>query len=230
MFDYLAEYAVNFVLVFVAIALFFAPFVGVFWYRNRRQIRQATPHFNYFMERFMTSRESNYLIMVWAMGEALVWFVIPEFLLILVVFMKVHRKFDLVKYDVIGTVIGTIIGFMIHLQNDTFLRVPFVYQRMLDQTHMWFDQYGIWGLLNQPFSGVPYKVFIHVAHEYHFFILFFLIIAVGARIFRYVIVYEATKALYPFCHTFVRKHYAILFVFAIAIFTALLMRVSQIYG
>lgn len=177
----------------------------------------------------MTSPESNYLVMVWAMCEALVWFVIPEFLLILVVFMKVHKKFDLVKYDIIGTVIGTAIGFMIRLSDDTFLRIPFVYQRMIDQTHVWFEQYGIWGLLNQPFSGVPYKVFIHVAHEYHFFIVLFIFIAVFARIFRYVVVYEVTKALYPLCHKFVRKHYSVLFIFAIAIFTALLMKVSHMY-
>lgn len=230
MFDYFINYIFHFAVIFISITLFFAPFVGVFWYRNRRDIKQAKPHFNYFMERFMTSKESNYLILTWAAAEALVWFVIPEFLLILVVFMKVHRKFDLVKYDIIGTVIGTIIGFVVYVQQDVFLRVPYIYQKMLDQTGVWFDQQGIWGLLYQPFSGVPYKVFIHVAHDYHFFIIFFLVIAVVARIFRYVIVYEVTKALYPLCHKFVRKHYAILFVFAIAIFTALLMRISQIYS
>lgn len=230
MFDYVINYIQHFIVVFAAIVLFFAPFVGIFWYRNRQEIAKSKPHFNYFMERFMMSKESNYLILTWAMAEALVWFVIPEFLLILVVFMKVHRKFDLVKYDIIGTVIGTLIGFVIHLQTETFLRVPYVYQRMLDQTEIWFDRYGVWGLLNQPFSGVPYKVFIHTAHEYSFFIVFFLIIAVVARIFRYIIVYEVTKALYPLCHRFVRKHYGVLFIFAIAIFTALLMRISQIYS
>lgn len=230
MFEYLTHYLLNFVLIFGAIVLFFAPFMAVFWYRNRSQIKESRPHFNYLMERFMTSPESNYLVMAWAAGEAIVWFVIPEFLLILVIFMKLHRKFDLVKYDIIGTAIGTIIGFSIHMSDETFLRVPYIYQRMLDQTYEWFESMGIWGLLNQPFSGVPYKAFVHEAHGYGFFIPFFLFIAIVARMVRYIIVYEATKALYPLCHKFVRKHYAILFVFAVMIFTALLMRVSQIYG
>lgn len=230
MFDYLSHFILNFIVIFGCITLFFVPFMTVFWYRNRSHIKQARPHFNYFMERFMLSPESNYLVMAWAAGEALVWFVIPEFLLILVIFMKLHRKFDLVKYDIIGTVIGTLIGFTLHVSDQTFLRIPYIYQSMLDHVANWYEHLGIWGLLNQPFSGVPYKVFIHDAEGRGFFIVWFLIIAVTARLVRYVIVYEVTKALYPFFHRFVRKHYAILFIFAVLVFTALLMRVTQIYS
>jgi membrane protein YqaA with SNARE-associated domain len=229
MFDYLVQYAANFFVVLISIAAFSAPFMLIFWWRNRHEIRQSRPHFNYFMERFMMSQESNYLVMIWAASEAIFWFIIPEFLLILVIFMKIHRKFDLVKYDIIGTVIGTVIGFMIHVSDTTFLKVPYIYQRMLDQAHVWFDQMGVWGLVNQPFSGVPYKAFIHEAQDFGFFLPFFIVIAVVARIVRYIIIYEATKALYPFCHKFVRKHYGILIIFATAIFTALLLRVTMIY-
>ena len=220
----------HFVFVFVSMVLFFVPFVGIFYIRNRQQIREKKPHFNQFMERFFASRESNYLVMIWAAAEALVWFIIPEFLLFLMIFMKVKHKINLLKFDIIGTVIGTIIGFIWHASNETMLKIPYVFQGMIDQTHAWFEQFGIWGLAFQPFSGVPYKVFISAAPEYGFAFGLFLVLAVIVRISRYFIAYELTKALFPLFHRFVRKNYAWLFIVGIAVFTGFLLKVSFAYG
>ena len=220
----------NFVVIFGSIVLFMVPFIAVFAIRNRQQILTSRPHFSYFMERFFLSPESNALIMVWAATEAIAWFIIPEFLLFLLIFMKVHRKFDLVKYDLIGTVIGTLIAFWWRLPDAFFAHLPYVRPKMLEHVHTWYDQQGIWGLLHQPFSGVPYKIFTHEAADYHFFIPLFLLVAVTARMVRYLVVYEATKALYPFTHKFVRRHYGILFIVACLVFTGLLVRVVRIYS
>jgi hypothetical protein len=228
--DYAVKFLTNFAFIFASMALFFAPFVAVFWWRNRHDIRASKPHFNFFMEQFFTSRESDYLVLAWAALEALVWFIIPEFLLILIVFMKVHRKVNLVKFDIIGTAIGTFVGLGWVMPEQVLLQVPYIYPKMLEQVHKWYEQHGVWGLAFQPFSGVPYKVFIEQASSHHFFVVTFLAIAVVARISRYVIAYQLTIGLYPLAHRFVRKHYAILFAFASAIFTALLLRVTQIYG
>lgn len=227
--DFIISYVLNFLLVFISIGAFFAPFVAVFWWRRREHIRQNTPHFNYFMEKFFLSRESNALVLMWAAAEAVVWFVIPEFLLILIMFMKVQRKAQLVIYDVIGTVIGTVIAISLHLQDGMLLKLPYVYQGMISNVSDWFGEHGMLGIFFQPFSGVPYKVFNAQALDFGFFIPAFIILAVIARMLRYLIVYEVTKALYPFVHKYVRKHYAILFVLATAIFTALLMKVSYSY-
>jgi hypothetical protein len=143
--------------------------------------------------------------------------------------MKVRRKMQLVTYDIIGTIIGTIIALLLHLPEKALLSVPYIYQGMINHVHQWFGEHGIWGIFFQPFSGVPYKVFNALAVDYGFFIPFFIILAVATRMIRYLIIYEVTKALYPFVHRFVRKHYAILFVVAMAIFTILLTRVSNIY-
>lgn len=226
----IGHYLIHFCFVFGSMALFFAPFVAVFYIRHRRQILESRPHFNFFMERFFASPEANWLVFAWAATEAVFWFIIPEFLLFLMIFMKVKRKINLLKYDIYGTIVGTIVGFMAHASSRTLLRVPYVFQGMIDQVHFWYDKYGIWGLVFQPFSGVPYKVFTSLATDYHFFFVWFLLIAVVARISRYLIAYEVTKALYPLLHKFVRKHYAVLFVVAIMIFTGLLLRVASIYG
>lgn len=182
------------------------------------------------MEKFFHSSESNALIATWAAAEAIIWFVIPEFLLVLIMFMKVRRKIELVKYDILGTVIGTVIALLFHLPEKALLSLPYIYQGMITHVHQWFGEYGIFGIFFQPFSGVPYKVFNALALDYGFFIPFFIILAVVARMIRYLIIYEITKALYPFVHRFVRKHYAILFIVAMAIFTILLMKISNTYA
>ena len=211
-------------------ALFFLPFVAVFAYRNRSSILQSKPHFNYFMERFFLSRESDALVFCWAAAEAIFWFIIPEFLLVLVMFMRLHRKFDLIKYDILGTVVGSLIAIYIRLPTSSFLQLPYIRPRMLEQVTIWFQEHGILGLLNQPFSGVPYKVFTHVAPDFHFFVPLFIVVAVAARMVRYLVAYQVIKALYPALHGYVRKHYLRLFVVAIAIFTFLLMHVVALYS
>lgn len=226
----IGSFIVNFLIIFIAICLFFLPFIAIFWYRNRVEINEKKPHFNYFMEKFFHSTESNVLIAIWAFAESIIWFVIPEFLLILMMFMKVRRKIQLVIYDVIGTVIGTIVAILIHLPEHTLLKIPYIYKKMIIDVHHWYTEHGIFGIFFQPFSGVPYKVFNALALDYNFFIPLFIILAIVARMVRYIVVYELTKAFYPFFHKFVKKHYAILFVFAIAIFTFLLMRVSNTYS
>lgn len=224
------DFLQNFVFIFCSIALFFLPFIGVFFWRNHLEIRRVGPHFNFFMERFFKSRESNALVFCWAAAEALVWFVIPEFLLLLVIFMKIRGKLDLVLYDIAGTIAGSLLALSLHMSTSHFLTLPYIREGMLTQVHHWYDLQGIWGLAHQPFSGVPYKVFLHAAPSYDFFIPLFLLVAIAARIVRYVVVYEATKALYPLLHRFVRKHYARVFILAVAIFTPLLMRVVAIYS
>jgi hypothetical protein len=219
----------NFTGLLASVALFFLPFVAVFTWRNRVAIRESRPHFNYFMERFFMSSESNALVFAWAAAEAVAWYVIPEFLLVLVVFMRVHRKIDLIKYDMLGTVAGTLLAWYWRLPQQTFLQLPYVRPRMLAQVGAWYSRHGILGLLYQPFSGVPYKVFIHQAAAAHFFFIWFILLAVAARMVRYVVAYEATKALYPLTHRFVQKHYAVLFVCAIAVFTFLLLHVVALY-
>lgn len=226
----MVTFLVNFLYIFAAMALFFVPFVCVFAWRHKREIEASQPHFNYFMEKFFASRESNYLVMTWAAAEAIFWFIIPEFLLVLMVFMKVKGKINLVKYDIYGTIIGTLIALYLHLPQQTMLKIPYIQQGMIDQVHFWYQQHGILGIFYQPFSGVPYKVFNHAAPDYQFFIPLFLVLAIVARMARYIIIYEFAKALFPVLHPFVRKHYGYLFVVAIALFTISLMRVVDIYA
>lgn len=219
----------NVALVGGSILLFCAPFILYFFIRHRKKILEVKPGFNQFMERFFESPSLNWLVFAWAVAEALIWFVIPEFLLFLVVFMKIRHRTNLLIYDILGTIVGTIVGLTIHVSRETMLQIPYVYEGMFTQVHDWFKDMGVWGLIHQPFSGVPYKVFLNIAPEYELNLLLFLILAIVLRVGRYAIFYVLFWLAYPALHKFVYKHYAILLVVAVIVFSLLLMKVSTNY-
>lgn len=221
--------ALSYLLVLSTIVLFMAPF---FWWYRREHYEKEQPQisFNRQLENFFMSRQANYLIFCWAMGEAIFWYVIPEFLLLLVVFMRVRRKHQLLSYDIYGTVAGSLLALMIRTPASVFDRLPFLQPAMITQTQHWFDQLGVWGLLHQPFSGIPYKVFLYVAHDYQFFIPLFLVVAIAARVARYAIAYLALTLIYPPLHKYVYNNYVRLFLLVVFVFTILLLRVYNIYN
>lgn len=219
----------SYLFVLVTIVLFMAPF---FWWYRRQRYGDDQPQvsFNRELENFFMSKQANYLVFFWAMGEALFWYVIPEFLLLLVVFMRVRRKHQLLSFDIYGTIAGSVLALIMRVPASVFDRLPFLQPAMVTQTQHWFDQLGVWGLLHQPFSGIPYKIFLYVAHDYHFFIPFFLVVAVVARITRYAIAYAILHLIYPPLHKYVYDNYVRLFLIAIFVFTMLLLRVYNIYN
>jgi hypothetical protein len=230
MLNAVVAYLLHFMFVLGGMILFFLPFVTVFYFQNRQSIHLKKPHFNQFMELFFQSKASNFLVLFWAMGEALFWFIIPEFLLLLLIFMRVKRKKQLLIFDIIGTTAGTIVGLLWVLPRDVLLKIPYIFPSMITQVQQWYEHQGIWALFNQPFSGVPYKVFIAEMHHYALPVVAFVLLAVCVRIARYGIAYYLFVHMYPVFHKFVQKHYAILFTAGIAIFTLMLMRVSSIYS
>ena len=219
----------NIALVGGSIVLFFAPFVLLFFLKHRKQILEKRPGFNQFMDRFFDSPYLNWLVLLWAAAEAVIWFVIPEFLLLLIIFMKVRHRVNLLIYDIIGTIIGSIIGLTLYMSHASMLSLPFVYEGMFTKVHEWFQSMGVWGLVNQPFSGVPYKVFLNMAPEFGLNVVLFLLLALVLRIGRYAIFYGVFWLAYPALHRFVYKNYMVLFILAIVIFSLLLMRVSSLY-
>lgn len=225
----MSDILVNYLVVQFGIILFIAPFFV--WYR-RSHGRDAgeTPPFNHHLEKFFGSRQANYLVFFWAMGEAIVWFVIPEFLLLLMVFMRVKGKRQLVKYDIYGTGAGVLAAYLMNLSSSAIANLPYVQSKMIDEVLQWYDRLGVWGLVHQPFSGIPFKVFTHTAEPYGFPLLLFLVVAVVVRISRYVVAYGMFVAMYPFLHKYVRRNYVPLFFIASFIFSILLYRVYQSYA
>jgi len=219
----------NYLVVQICIILFILPF---YWLYRRKRVKddEKKINLNRHLENFFTSKYANWLVFFWAVGEALVWFVIPEFLLILLIFMRIQRKRKLLFYDIYGTAVGTLIAFAIHIPERLIDKLPYIQPSMVTQVRYWFDAHGIFGLVYQPFSGVPYKVFTHLAPHYHYFMLSFLIFAVIVRISRYYLIYLFLSSIYPVLHTFVYRNYVRLFFIATIIFSILLLKVYTSYG
>jgi membrane protein YqaA with SNARE-associated domain len=229
MFDTLLKVILNYLIVQVCIVLFILPF---YWLYRRKHLPQGEVKvsLNQHIENFFTSRYANWLVFFWAMGEAVVWFVIPEFLLILLIYMRIQRKRELLYYDIYGTAAGTLLAFLIRLPEHSIDKLPYIQPRMVAQVRSWFDAHGIFGLVYQPFSGVPYKVFTHLAPHYHFFILSFLIFAIIVRISRYYLLYLLLSSIYPVLHKYVYKNYVRVFLGATFIFSLILLKVYVSYG
>lgn len=220
-------YILNFFIVLASILLFIAPFFFAYWFAHRESFK--TLGFNHYLENFFSSKQANWLVFFWAAGEALFWFVIPEFLLLLVIFMRVHRKRQMLIADILGTIAGTLVAMVIRLPESALVKIPYIQQRMVDQTHIWFNENGVWGLLYQPFSGVPYKVFTHLSWQYSFSIFAFLFVAIAARIFRYIVAYGLFLSLYPRLHKIVYRNYVPLFLIATLLFSILLYNAYNHY-
>jgi membrane protein YqaA with SNARE-associated domain len=229
MFATLLEILLVYLIVQTTIILFIAPFYLLY---RKKQVPADGPKvgFSQHLEQFFASKYANWLVFFWAAGEAVVWFVVPEFLLLLVVFMRIRSKRQLLFYDIYGTAAGTLVAMVMHLSHAQIIGLPFIKPEMLTHVQRWFDEWGIFGLLHQPFSGVPYKVFTHMAADYQFFLPAFIIFAVIVRISRYWIGYVIFSSLYPVLHRFVYRNYLPLFFIATAIFSVLLYRVYSSFA
>jgi membrane protein YqaA with SNARE-associated domain len=216
----MAIYILNFLIIFVSITLFIAPFFLWFIWRYP----QKKQSFNGQLELFFSSKQANWLVFTWAAAEAVVWFVIPEFLLILVVFMRIKNKRQMLLYDIYGTIVGTIIAFSLHLQTAAIEKLPYIQPKMVEQVHDWYTQSGILALLHQPFSGVPYKVFTISAPNYELSLALFIVFAVAVRLSRYLVMYGIVMLAYPALHKLVYKNYLWLYAGSIAIFSILLYK------
>jgi len=223
MLDLILKVIINYFYCQIAILAFMAPFFAGYWYYSGRKQRDLNIHEH--IERYIGSKFGNALVFTWATSEAIFWFVIPEFLLALVIFMRIHRKKQLLLYDIYGTAFGTLIAYIIHFSPDKVAKLPFITVKMVGKVNTWYDHSGIIALIHQPFSGVPYKVFTHLAPLHHLPFVPFLLFAVVVRISRYYLVYTIFMRLYPILHTYAYRNYIWLMGVATFIFSVFLLRV-----
>lgn len=219
---------INFIFITTSIVFFIMPFFVWYWLNHKESFNKIG--FNHYLENFFSSKQANWLVFFWAAGEALIWFVIPEFLLLMVIFMRVHKKRVMLLFDLAGTVAGTIVAYIIRMPQDAIAGLPYIQEKMVTQTVTWYNDMGILGLANQPFSGVPYKVFTHLAWQYEFSIVLFMVVAVTVRMIRYLVAYGLFVALYPRLHKIVYRNYVALALVAIAIFSILLLKAYNAYS
>jgi hypothetical protein len=217
----------NFLFILASILVFASPFYYFFKRQGHGSIKSHG--INRELEEFFVSKQANYLVFFWAMAEALFWFVIPEFLLLLIIFMRIKRKRELLYYNIFGTIAGTVLAFSINLPAHLIEKLPYIQPAMTKQVAAWFEKSGIFALIHQPFSGIPYKVFAYLAPNYHILIILFIVTAIVVSIARYFVVYYLLDLLYPLLHRYVYRNYVYLFLVVVFIFSLLFIRVYNSY-
>ncbi|MDO4773978.1 MAG: hypothetical protein Q4A37_02530 [Candidatus Saccharibacteria bacterium] len=210
------------------IALFFAPFLLVFYVKNRYKIHK-TVTFAEFMEAFFHAPEAKLLIIAWVFAESLFWFVAPEFLLVFMLFLPKKRGTKIILYDFIGILAGTVVGLLLPLSISFINHTPYVYPGMLTSVSEWYQSYGIFGLLFQPFSGIPYKVFIAEAVTIGLPFVSFIVVAVAIRMTRYAVFFFTFQFIRRFTHTFIGRHFFVYTIIVLVVFSISLLKVALIY-
>lgn len=227
---YISEIILNYLFIQLSILAFVAPFYLIYkYYHPETSFKHLA--LNSHLEDFLSSKQANYLVFIWAASEAIFWFIIPEFLLLLVIFLRVKNKRTLLLYDIWGTAFGTVVGLILSIYtNFDVAYIPYITQNMIQQVQVWYRSLGSLGLFFQPFSGVPYKVFVLNAHYFQINFLWFVVLAVIIRIARYYIFYLIFVGLYPFLHNFISRNYIPIFLISCFIFSAMFLKVYHAYG
>ena len=146
---------------------------------------------------FLTSKRGLYFVMVWSVAESLYWWVFPDYLMMLtgVYVRRFHPKIFI--YATIGTAIGGVgaylTGRLRPLTSAAMIaHVPFVTGKMRLFAEQKMEEQGVVGVIHHPTSGVPFKVFAHLAGQRHLNFAGFISLGISLRAARFIFTYVAT--------------------------------------
>jgi membrane protein YqaA with SNARE-associated domain len=106
------------------------------------------------------------LAFVWALAEATVWPIMPDALLVPLAARRPRSWWRLVLGAALGTIVGGTVSYRIGRSRPDAAAVaalPLVRAPMVQAASRWLAAAGARGVLRQPPSGVPYKVFARLA-------------------------------------------------------------------
>lgn len=160
-------------------------------------------------ERFACSRASIALMLIWAVGEATVWPIIPDFLLVPLVAANRRRSHVLLAAAIAGMALGGIALYLVSYADphhaELLLRyLPLVNDRQIETAHRYLTAHGVVGFFYQPWSGSPFKVWAIIAARTSITPWLAIPIFIVARGARMAIVASVTRVLAGVCRRFMR--------------------------
>ena len=131
----------------------------------RRNLPAKRPTVHERVAAFATSRAALWLVFGWSVAEAMWWPVIPDFLVAPLALAAPSRALLLAGVATAGSVTGGGVAFHLGGMGEWLTaHAPLLTPRMHEQAVAWMGDEGAVGLLRQPLSGIPYKVFaLHAA-------------------------------------------------------------------
>ena len=126
------------------------------------------------------------LALAWGVAEALWWPIVPDFCVFALSPVAPRRWWKLALAAGIGSVLGGAVGFALAASfgSQRFLAAaPLVTGGMINAALSWLAD-GSAGLMRQPLSGIPYKVFVFLAAGLRLNFAAFLLFSTIARSLR----------------------------------------------
>jgi membrane protein YqaA with SNARE-associated domain len=128
--------------------------------------------------------------LVWAIAEATVWPIMPDAVMVPLALRRPRSWWQLVLGGVVGTAFG---GWLSYLDGrrrpgrDRTERLWLVRPAMVTAADRWLAKGGPRGVLRQPATGIPFKVFARVAGARGLAVVPFLVWAVAGRAARFTL-------------------------------------------
>ncbi|MGH2789179.1 MAG: YqaA family protein [Actinomycetota bacterium] len=114
------------------------------------------------VESFAHSRAALAAMSMWAFAEGLAWPVIPDFFIFPLALAAPRRGAAFFLVALAGSVSGELLAYLgggTPYGSELLGAAPLVTERMVDAARSALQDDGAAGLLSQPLSGIPYKVF-----------------------------------------------------------------------
>jgi membrane protein YqaA with SNARE-associated domain len=138
---------------------------------------------------FARSRAALWLVFGWAVAEAMWWPLIPDFFIAPLALAAPGRVLLLAGVATAGSVTGGTVAFHLGGVGEWLASTaPLLTPRMHGQAVVWMSEQGVGALLQQPLSGIPYKVFALHAADVGLALPAFVAMSVAARGLRIVAV------------------------------------------
>lgn len=126
----------------------------------RRTLAPRTVSLHQRVARFARSRAALWLLFGWSFAEAMWWPIIPDFLVAPLALAAPGRWIVLAVAATGGSVLGGVAAFHLGSVGEWLASsAPLLTPRMHEQAATWMSDAGAGALLQQPLSGIPYKVF-----------------------------------------------------------------------
>ena len=126
------------------------------------EVSDAPPTFFERARRFALSAWAAQLLFVWALAEALLWPIVPDFALLPLVLVAPGRAPLFTLVTLAGSLAGGFVAYLLGASPGgpaLLVQAPLVTEAMVAAAREALAQQGTVGLLSQPLSGIPYKAF-----------------------------------------------------------------------
>lgn len=162
--------------------------------------------------RFSYSRYAVPLVFVWAFAEAIIWPVVPDFVLILMIAGAPRRLWPLLAGAILGSSLGGVLIYLFAYLDPARAQalaplLPLAKDSKIQQASVALAEQGVFAFLIQPISGISYRFYALVAGAYGFNPLLVMIISTGARGFRMLLTSAALALFARRFTSFVRDYW-----------------------